>query len=85
MELQELLQSPGWGRLVNFAKQKRVEVIRKITGTPTNGLDDCIQLVQDKSELAGIEFFMNLPGFVISENELALEELIAKEQDDAEL
>ena len=54
-------------------------------GTPTSGLDDCIQLVQDKSELAGIEFLLNLPGYVISENTLALEELIAKEQDDAEI
>lgn len=84
-ELQELQQSQGWGRLVKVLKDncrcRRENILRQ--NDP--GLDGLIELAKDKQELAGIEFALAFPQFMINsyqeEFDTLLQEAQANEQD----
>ena len=76
--LQELQQSEGWVQLVKLINGRRLGLRQSLFGVDSNGkgLDGLIELARTQSELAGIEFVINLPRFVIEENEMQLRAII---------
>lgn len=80
----ELLQSPGWGRLVNDLRVHQMRLRQEILQSEDEGLDGMIQTAKAKSELAGIQFALNWPQSIINMNEeeiLSLVETIQNETD----
>ena len=60
--LQELQQSEGWVQLVKLINGRRLGLRQSLFGVDSNGkgLDGLIELARTQSELAGIEFVINL-------------------------
>lgn len=79
-ELQELQQSQGWGRLAKTLRDncrcRRDNILRH--NEP--GLDGLIELAKDKQELAGIEFALAFPQFMINAYQEELDSMIKEAQ-----
>ena len=76
--LKELQQSEGWGLLGKMLNSRRLGLRQSLFGIDANsrGLDGLIEIARTQSELAGIEFVLNLPKFIIDDNEMQLEAII---------
>ena len=57
---------------------RRLGLRQSLFGIDSNsrGLDGLIEIARTQSELAGIEFVLNLPKFIIDDNEMQLEAII---------
>ena len=73
-EFQELSKSPGWERLVDYAR-KQVESRKVQLQAPPSGMDALIVKTYAEGEVAGIELFARIPEIVISDMTEQLDEL----------
>lgn len=79
-EFQELIKSPGWAQLVDYA-EKQMNARRINVEGPSGGLDGCITQEYEKGEIAGIRLFLNIPAVAMEQFTEQLEEL-KKEMND---
>lgn len=80
-EFQELLKTPAWGQLVEFA-QGQIENRRFRRDEPGRGLDHLVEKEFLNGEIAGIELFTKMPELIIEDFEQTLEELKGEFKDE---
>lgn len=80
-EFRELLNSPGWGRLVEYGEgQINGRVGSKVA--PVEGLDHMIKNAITDAEVEGVRLFLKLPELAIEDFESQLTELKEEVKDD---
>jgi len=77
----ELLKTPGWGRLADYA-QGQVVARQNAAVQPSGGLDGCIEQEFSKGEVSGIQLFMAFPGLILEDVDEQISDLIEEIKND---
>lgn len=76
-EMEQLMESKGWKRLMEYADQQKRGRIDAAVLTPAGSMDKCVEMEFLKGEIAGIMLFCAFPEALVSDlrNQLPKEEV----------